>query len=289
MVGYAIMTEFIAHNDYRDALHWLITERRARFKSRYTFTRVADAMSVQRAYLSTVLKGQGHLSDDQLFLACRYLNLNAGEAAFLTTLHQLNRSTCKERRNRLMQNLTELRDASLRTESHIAVAHVADDDARLADYYLDPLAQVIHMFLTLPAYRKDLAMIASDLGIAVTKVREILETLATVGLVTVKGETIEVHSADLHLPRDHRLYHAQRRLMQTFAADFMNRLPSERGYGLSACFSTDGETQQWIQSRLLEVLAEIKVRVDQSVEKGVYHLSCNFFPMHRPNRQSDLA
>src|SRR5690349_11834242 len=91
----------------RDAL---LQKKQAVSASRYTYDRMARACGIQKTYLSRVLNSDGsHLSDDQLYLACRFLGVGIEEREFLLLLRDCERSSVPERKAELQGRITATR------------------------------------------------------------------------------------------------------------------------------------------------------------------------------------
>src|SRR5689334_13880619 len=103
---------------------------------------MASACRVQKAYLSKVLGGQGHLSDDQVFLAAEFLRMSPGEREFVALLQALERCEVPERRREIAQRVEALRRQHLQTEAHLAAKPAVAISSENTEYYLDPSMQL---------------------------------------------------------------------------------------------------------------------------------------------------
>lgn len=71
---------------------------------------MAKHCRVQRSYLSRVIHREGNLSDDQLFLAAKYLGLTDLETEFVLALKALEDSQVEERREFLRAVIARLKE-----------------------------------------------------------------------------------------------------------------------------------------------------------------------------------
>ena len=74
-----------------------------------SISQLAKFCGVQRTYVSRILNRNGNFSEDQLFLAAKYLDLSAEEMEFLQVLGSIARCKIAERRESLVVKLEEIR------------------------------------------------------------------------------------------------------------------------------------------------------------------------------------
>src|SRR5438067_732825 len=94
----------------------LLQKKQAVSSSRYTYERMARACGIQKTYLSRVLNSDAsHLSDDQLYLACRFLGVGLVERDFLLLLRDWERSSVPERKAELAARIASQREKHQRS------------------------------------------------------------------------------------------------------------------------------------------------------------------------------
>ena len=132
------------HLSYRDLFRRAIEERK-RLDARVTFQAFADAIRIQKSYLSKVLKGSADFSPDQLFLACDFLALDREQRRYVSLLLELERSGLEVCRQKLQEEIDLLRKKFFDTREHLQKKTVDVTAAGLQAYYLDPLNQIVHI------------------------------------------------------------------------------------------------------------------------------------------------
>jgi hypothetical protein len=241
--------------DYREALRETLLDRKARHGRAFTFTKMAAACRLQRPYLSSVLGGSGHLSSDQVFEAAGFLQLDDDEYRYLSTLHELERSTSQARRRRLQRELQDLRDKGMRGDSVVeAPALAAAVDAAQTEFYLDLNAQLLHMFLTVKRYRNDPERARRALALGLDAFQAALAKIERAGLARVSGKRVEILRDAFHLPSTSPLYPAYRTMMRLKALDVMQSQSTDRHFSFSVLYSADAGSRPKIQSRFLELV-----------------------------------
>jgi transcriptional regulator with XRE-family HTH domain len=146
---------FYEFEDYKHAIKELMAERRKQFGSRFTFERMAEACGVQKTYLSKILNSSGQLNPDQLFSACEYLKLNSSETDFLLLLRESQLALHPKRMDLLKAKIEKTRGANLKTESAIRVEQEDVLEQNKWEYYTDVDLQLVHLFLTIPAFAEE--------------------------------------------------------------------------------------------------------------------------------------
>jgi transcriptional regulator with XRE-family HTH domain len=86
------------YRSYKIALTEELRLRRETGEKHLTITSMADYCGVQRTYLSKMMNREGNLSEDQIFLASKYLGLSPEETDFLLLLRAASATEIPERR-----------------------------------------------------------------------------------------------------------------------------------------------------------------------------------------------
>lgn len=264
-------------DDYRAALKFRTDERKL-YVSGLTYGALAATCKVDKAYLSRVFRQEADLSQDQLYLAANCLGVAGLEREFLFTLHAYSRSALAERRNELRSVLESLRRRALETQQHITTGVVGpDEDTVLAPYFLDPNAQLVHIFLTLDRFRSTPEAIGDELGIGKERLHAILELLRRLGLIDLSTKTPRVARDSLYLPPSSAYYPAYRALARQRALERMQASDPNDGYFFSAVFSATPVEERAIRQRLLEVLTASEAEIKEAPAEEVYQLSLDLF------------
>lgn len=267
------------HQSYKLALKELLLQKQANVSKTFTFQNMAKACRVQKTYLSRVFNGQAHLSDDQLYLASEYLGFSEDERQYLSLLHQYERSCVQPKRRALQRRIEGVRKRHLMTDAHLKAAVPTVETQDFAAYYLDPNMQLVHMYLTVPRYGKDVAAIRTQLGLPEAEVTRILTKLQQLSLVVFVDGRYELAATNLHLPSDSPVYKPYRTLLRMKAMERLGTLTAEeQPYNFSVVFSANEDVRRRVQSRFLAFLKDVEAEVKDAEATDVYYMSFDLFP-----------
>lgn len=269
--------DFWESDDYREAIKIRVEERKS--YAGVTYQALATSCKIDKAYLSRVLGRKADLSQDQVYLAAKYLGIDGLDRDFLFTLHAYSRSSLKDRRADLLQSLAAIRKQAQTTQEHIMTGAVEGaDQIDLGPYFLDPDAQLVHVFLTIERYRRDPSAIGKALGLGEERFSRILILLGRLGLIETGKSGIRVTREALHLPASAASYPAYRLLLRQRGLGRMQALDADDGYFFSVLFSGGKAEAQTIQQRFLELLSASEVDVRNAPAANVYQMTFDLFP-----------
>lgn len=265
--------------DYRQMLRDSWRKKRAEFGRSFSMTSVAKACQVQKTYLSRVLKGDGHLSADQIFRACRYLGLSRDEEQILTMSSEHDRSAIPERKRELAEAIHQRLKKLHQTDAHLS-AVIVDSEFRpeLAEYYLNPESQLVHQFLAIERYADDLNAIARDLSLSMDQLRAIIENLKAIGLIAFVSGKYEVTTRSLHLAETSPLFSSQKILVRLRSLERLRKLSASQAYAFSVTFSADKKTRDEIKQQWLQLLKKVQGMVQTASCDRVYQMNFDLFP-----------
>ena len=275
---------------YRQAIEKIVSTRK-HLDSRMRFSLLAEAMRIQKSYLSKVLKGEANLSSDQLHLGCQYLELNADESRFLQLLLEKERTGIPERKESLDAQVEKIRARNQETRKHLTAPEVrsAEQSGPLGagEYYIDPLNQLVHIALTIPRYLADPRKLAGVLGVSSLRIESALQTLARLGVISIRPEEdsdnrskgrLELLQRQVHLPRGSPFYRPWRAQLRLWALQRMQELGAKEAYTFSVVFSTDEATRKEIHEKFLEFLSWAEKRVETGKPERLYQMNFDLFP-----------
>jgi DNA-binding MarR family transcriptional regulator len=261
-------------NSYKRVLLEKVAENKAKGIARSTFQELAAHCRIQKTYLSKVLNKDGHLTQDQLYLAGEFLKFTHDELDYLLLLHSLETSVVVARRKELKARIAKIQADNLQTEKHTTVRTHAKTTARDREaYYLDPLYSLIHMFLTIERYRQDQFKIAEALGLSTARLVEYLERLEEMGLIKFEKNKYSVVEDGIHLPAESELQRSYRTMMRLKALEKMSQLERDAFYSFSVVFSSDETVRAKIQASFLEFLNLMQKLVQDGIEKEIYQMN----------------
>ena len=262
--------------DYRAAIRGLIESRKRRGDS-ITFARICEKAGIQTTYFSNVLKERAHFSSDQVFAIGNYLKLDKGQVNYLLLLLEWSKSGHPVRKKSLEDQIAKIQKEYLRPEEHINANILKNRTEHLADYYLDPYMQVIHIMLDLddpPDFNK----LAKNLGISLAKVNEIVSKLEMIGYVREENSRFVVKKKNFFLSKDSNLHGPHLSLLRLRSVEHMLKLNNESKQAISVTFSADEETFQKIQSEFMKFFSKCEKLVKKAPSVHPYQLNFDLFP-----------
>jgi len=178
------ITGFFESKDYKSLLRDSLLAAKA-VSPRMTFQRMAKACGIQKTYLSRALgDSKVHLSADSLHAAAHFLGFTADQREFLLLLAEEQRSLNPARRRELAERIEAIRRRYRKSESAIEATEVVREEAGgIQEYYLDPVLQLVHIFMTIPAYRADRERVRRELGLSKRRFGDACARLVKLGVL----------------------------------------------------------------------------------------------------------
>ncbi len=261
-------------NYYREAIRSILLDKKEKSGSSFTFAKLAKACKLQSTYLSTVLKGEHHLNSDQIFSASEFLELSDDEYSFLCLLHEHERSIHPQRRIYLAQKIETERKNGLKTEKFLGgMENVLTTTMAKYEFYLNPNAPIVHMFLTIKKFRSNPESVRKILGLDSHTFDEALKCCEKSGFLSLnKGQVCAVVDS-LHLPASSPLFPIYMSNLRQKANDFINTRSNSKHYTFVALYSASEETRSQIQNRFLEFLSWAQSMTQKTEPTHVYQMA----------------
>lgn len=268
-----MLNVFAAHN-YRDILKNCLTAKKVKHAKHFTFINLAKACRVQRTYVSAVINGRAHLSSDQLFDACCFLEMSDDETQYAILVMELERSSSQQRRKKLKYDIEQIRSRNMKSTQYVAMTSSAPQTSSDSiEFYLDVNAQLIHMFLTIPRFRTDPLNLRKMFNLDAATFELLLKKIANAGLIRVSQRKIEILKDDFYLPPSSNLYPAFRSNMRLKALELFQTQPLKPHYSFSAFYSADSKTLPTVQARFFEFLNWAKDYTQDTKPSDVYQMN----------------
>jgi len=263
--------------NYKDFLRETLKEKKQRLSPKFTYERMAKACGVQKTYLSRVLNGDtGHLNEDQLFLAAEFLGASEDERKYLQLLRVWQKSNNKSHIDELRNEIDEIRNQNEKSEKHLT-AEKTPDSSPISHYYLDPNVMLVHIFLAVDRFRKDLKLISHQLNLSEVTLTSILIKLEQMNLIKLEKEGYVLLKESSHLSVDSPLYHPYRFMQRLKTLERVQQLPKENTYNFSAIFSANEETRREIKQKFLLLLESIEQTVNDSPDEDIFQMNFDLF------------
>jgi len=237
------------------------------------FQSVAKATSMPSSYISKVMNGVAEFNGDQLYRVARFLGFSSDEQDYLQLLLEYARSQFPERRGALEQKIRQVRAKKLEATQHLTSRVVDPSDAAMAEYYYNPVNQIVHIALSIPRYQRDPAKLRDDLGLAGAQFERALGTLVRLGIVSKVVDRYKVEVFDIHLSREHVVYETWRDQIRLLSVERLKALDQENSYSFSVVFNASEPVRLAIQAQFMKFLEEIKREVDGAQDEECYQIN----------------
>lgn len=275
-----------ATTDYRKIIVTTMDERKFLDKS-FTFQSMATFIRVQKPYLSKVLNKKADFSSDQMYMACEYLEFNEEETQYLMLLLEYDRTTYLVRKKKILSEIQKIQDSKRDSKNVIAkeiqnLSLVDLDNSTLADYYLDPIVQIIHIFLLIPRYVKNPKLIADHLSISEDNLQDVLKKLVELRIIEINENKIKVVVKTMHLPRESKLVGVTQQMMRQFASYRMSRLPWSLKKSWMVTFNSNEESRKKMELEFNLFLEKVRNISSEGPKTDCYQMSFDLFPWSKP-------
>lgn len=264
-------------NSYIQALLQAIAEKKTH-DAKWTMAQLAQACQMQPSYVTNVLKERGDFNTEQLFRVCEQLDLNADQTEFLTLLLELKKTAYPKRKVQLEKKIADFRKQHLRAEKNISTKTVQLTAEQLEKYYLDPLIQLVHIYLGIKNNNATLDILAAKFAVPKIQMAQTLQVLEEINYIRKKSGRYEVLIEGRHLPRESHILKPHQILMRLKSLDQMQRLSPEQNYNFSATISTTPETRTKLQAEFLKFLKAAEKLVKGDEAEKLYQINFDLFP-----------
>ena len=275
------MNMFLESN-YRQIISSFIDERK-KINPAITYQALADAVRIQKSYLSKVMNGRADFNTDQLFMATRFLDFNKEQSEFLQLLLEYERSVYPERREVLKEEIEKIqeekRDVKNALGKKIKEMGAGEYDASIyAEYYMEPSIQLVHVMLTIDHFRKNPSEIKEHLNIKEKRFSEILNKLSKMELIQIQDGEIDILERNLHLPKDSKLTFPNQVFLRQRGLERCRELePSDRTMFM-ATFSSNPKAIKKLKEKFNEFIQEARELSSKGKSTDCYQLVFDLFP-----------
>ena len=269
------MNIFLKTN-YQVILREVVAERKE-LDSRFNFQAMAVATRIPKSYLSKVKSGDAHLNGDQMFLVCKYLGFDATQTRYMMLLLEHARSGLQQRRDEIAREIQQMQGTAMETKAHLQSNPATFSEQTLNEYYLDPLNQLVHMALLLPAFKGYPAQLAAALDISNEELMQILQKLENLGIIEKHRQKIRVNIEYLHLPRHASVYKVWRNAMRLHCLQHLNRERRARDYSFSATFSGSWEVKNLVQAEFLSLVKKLEKLSSDCPQEDIFQINFDLF------------
>ncbi len=269
------------HNDYRKALREILGEKK-RTDSSVSFASYAEVIGVQKTFVSKVLGGNAHLSEDQFYLTLEFLGLAEGESSYFRLLYDYARTGLHTRKKKIVAEMRkrqeEQRQLKLHTTAMVETPEAKED---LSEYYLDPMNLIVHAALAVPKYAANPNLLTTALQLSPEQLNTILERLKSIKIIDYArlGSKVNILRYALHLDVKSLYCKPHQQLFRFKSADQIVKLNPESRFVYSLTFSAEHEIKGQIQEMYLDLMKKVEKLLDNSPQgEEVYQINFDLFP-----------
>jgi uncharacterized protein (TIGR02147 family) len=273
------LADLFEYRDYRDWLRDFISDQK-KIPAKVTAAKLADAIGVQKPYLSKILAGHAHFSTDQLFLLAEFLQLDSDQFEFLTLMLEFARSGLKKRKDSLQRKMDLKAKGRSDPRERLKSEFIDDTTSEKVAYFLDPFTSLLHVFLSIDEYRKDPRRVAAALHLSSNRIERLLKNMEQLGFIEYDRlkKTYELRREQIFLHKTSPLSPPHQTLARTLSMNQLMRLEPEEYQAYSISFSSDPATVDRIRVEFLSWIQEFEKIVNSGKPQGVYQLNYDLFP-----------
>lgn len=239
-------------------------------------SRLATHLECQSAYLYQVLKGSGHLTEDQAYKVTTYFNFSYWEQQYWLLLVRLEKASTPDLRAYLEAEIKKCKIEELNLKNK-ADSEVAQDEAVVWDYYFSGLLpSAIHLLTSSPKYQT-IDAIAKKLGSDTQSVKTHLEQLFSYGFVKMKDKKWHHASPSYHFPKDSKYNQGVQIMRRSQALSKVLSQKSEGDTFFSSCFTLDAESYEKLRHKVADFVKSSQKIVHAGGSDEPYILSIDLF------------
>jgi uncharacterized protein (TIGR02147 family) len=236
--------------------------------------RLAEAMRIQPAYLSQVLKNERHLSVEQLIPSVEFFGLPQDEGEYLVCLLDHNRCSNPASRQFLERTLADRRARFAEIQTRVKIKNELSEKDK-ATYYSSFIYGAVHMAVTVPRLRSVRA-IARHLSQPEERVRAAVNFLTEAGLVVAGKAGLGPGTIQMFVPKNSPFVLANHRNWRERALTSAE-LRREEDYHFTAAFSVSKEDAEILRLQIAKLTEEMVSRIKDSPEEELKAICLDFF------------
>jgi uncharacterized protein (TIGR02147 family) len=249
-----------------------------RSDSRITLDFLAERCKIQKSYLSRVLNGHAHLSQEQLFAVSSALGLSQDEHRYSAILLERQRASAPNYIAHLDSQIAQFKRRLGGAHSEVSAESIASATDELVSYYTNPWIPVIHIYLCMPRYADMPKRLLERLPIDGHTLETALRTLDQIGVIEQSDSGVRVLKQSLHLPANHPLSTSHRTNQRHAAITAMHRHPPGDGLFFSASFGSTAAIISQLKQEVYQTIQRAQALCSESQsDEDVYHMNFDLF------------
>lgn len=248
--------DLFEYSDYKKYLTDILELRGQSEKGQRT--KLAEHISCQSAYLSSILNGNANLSPEQAQSTAAFLNHTATEARFFLNLVLLERAGTKNLKSYYHQELDKIKKERSQLKNRISTGRELSEKQQIR-YYSSWYYAAIHILVSIKKF-STIKDIASALNLSPNKVSEVLEFLTEIGVLKKKANHYLQGEVNLFLDKNSPFinkHHTNWRIKAVQSFDS----PAESDFHYSGVITCSPKSREKIRELLLKAVESIRAEV----------------------------
>jgi len=230
---------------------------------------LARAAECQASYLSQVLKGRAHLTEDQLMGITVSLGLVKSETEYLLMLLRYQKAGTPKLREYLKGLIHSAREESIHLARQVNADKVVRDEQHLGVYFNSWIPSTVHLLTSSPEFQTAEA-IAERLHIPLKKTKETLKFLEHVGFIEYADKKWVYKRGSIHITKDSPLQSSMQFSRRELAARSI-AINSEDSIHFSSVFTIDEKDLEEIRKMYRKAIEKSHKMISSS---GTEKLAC---------------
>ena len=213
-------------------------------------------------------------------MGCQALEFSDEETQYALLLQNWDRCAISVRKNQIKKQIEALQNEKRNSSNHLKASFIESNDLETyGEYYLDPMVPLVHTFLSLKEYQQAAHLICSCLGLSEPRLKEILQILTKLGIITLDKRTnaYKILRDHMQLNKDSTLNRAYQTLFRHTALEHLKRTEQAQKYEFAVTFSANEETRQRIHDEFNEFIKKAEVLVRNAPPEGVFQINFDLF------------
>lgn len=273
-----LITKLMNHDlfEFKDYRAYLKAALPTSGKERGSRVRLADALGVQKGFVSSVLHGNAGLSLEQALKTSSFLSHSPEEREYFLLLVQFARAGSKDLSDYFETKLTEFQKRRNEIRERIQTKKSLSEPDQVR-YYSSWHYTAVHMCLMIPQLRTPQA-IAAYLHVPLPVVSRVLEFLVETGLAAQIGGKYSAGATRIHLPSESPLvarHHANWRMEAIRSTD----RDAKGDLHYSSVMSISKDAAEQIRKILLNSIQAMEPIIRDAKDEGVYVLTTDLFEL----------
>lgn len=271
------MNTFFTCQSYRELIKSSLEQGKL-FDPTLTAQRLAEAVGIQKSYLSKVLNERADFNSDQLYLIGDFFQWTEEQMKFALLLLEFDRSSVQTRKKLLREEIEKIQHKHVQIKEVISAPSLDSHQEFFHEYYLNPWVQIVHIGLSIPRYATNIQLLAEDLHLPESMVGEAVKLLLKRNILReINGKGLEIIIQQIHLSKDSLVFKAWQTQIRLIALQRLQSAPQKTDYSFNVVFSADEPTRKKLQAEILALLKKAEAQVQDAAEKDIFFLGLDYF------------